>query len=274
MNDGSSSADSSSQTLPLEAHDLTVAYDARPVLRSVSFDLKKGQMLGVVGPNGAGKSTLLKTLLGLIEPDYGQARVFGRPVAEVRPRVAYVPQTESVDWDFPVTVAEVVLMGRQAQKGLWGRPGADDRRYAAEALERVGMTRFAKRHIRQLSGGQQRRVFLARALCQGAELLLLDEPFAGVDAATEQTIFALIDQMADEGRSLLIVNHDLSILNRFDRVMLLNQRVVAFGPPDEVVTQDNLRTTYGGRLSLLDEADLTLAQRRNERAHLARTASE
>lgn len=259
---------------PLQARDLTVAYDARPVLRSVSFELEKGHMLGVVGPNGAGKSTMLKALLGLITPDYGSVQVFGQPVDEVRDRIAYVPQTETVDWDFPITVAEVVLMGRQPSKGWFGRPGKEDRELAAEALERVGMTAFAKRHIRQLSGGQQRRVFLARALCQGADLLLLDEPFAGVDAATEKTIFALIDQMADEGRSLLIVNHDLSILGKFDRVMLLNQRVVAFGAPDDVVTEENLRATYGGRLSLLDEADLTLAHRSNERDHLARTASE
>ncbi len=231
-------------------------------------------MLGVVGPNGAGKSTLIKGLLGLLEPDYGTVRVFGRPVNEMRERIAYVPQTEAVDWDFPITVAEVVLMGRQSGKGWFGRPRAADRDHAAEALERVGMSPFARRHIRQLSGGQQRRVFLARALCQGADLLLLDEPFAGVDAATEKTIFALIDQMADEGKSLLIVNHDLSILDKFDRVLLLNQRVLAFGPPAETVTEENLRATYGGRLSLLDEADATLAQRRNERDHLARTAAD
>lgn len=258
--------------LPLRVRDLTVAYDARPVLRSVSFQIEKGHMLGVVGPNGAGKSTMLKALLGLLTPDYGSVTAFGQPIDAVRQRIAYVPQTEAVDWDFPITVAEVVLMGRQSSKGWFGRPGKEDRDRAAEALERVGMTAFAQRHIRQLSGGQQRRVFLARALCQGADLLLLDEPFAGVDAATEKAIFALIEQMADEGRSMLIVNHDLSILSDFDRVLLLNQRAIAFGPPDDVVTEENLRTTYGGRLSLLDEADVTLAQRRNERDHLARTA--
>jgi manganese/zinc/iron transport system ATP- binding protein len=260
--------------LPLEARDLTVAYESRPVLRSVSFQLEKGHLLGVVGPNGAGKSTLLRSLLGLIRPDYGSVSVFGEPIEKVRPRVAYVPQTEAIDWDFPVTVREVVLMGRQPTKGWFGRPNHDDRERAEAALDRVGMTPFAHRHIRQLSGGQQRRVFLARALCQGADLLLLDEPFAGVDAATEKAIFNLIDQMADEGRSLLIVNHDLSILDRFDRVLLLNQRVVAFGSPQETVTEEKLRATYGGRLSLLDEADRTLAQRKDEREHLARTAAD
>ncbi|MEM1027756.1 MAG: metal ABC transporter ATP-binding protein [Planctomycetota bacterium] len=258
--------------LPLQATDVTVAYDARPVLRSVSFSLGPGQMLGIVGPNGAGKSTLLQSLLGLIAPDFGEVKVFGQSVDDVRHRIAYVPQTEGVDWDFPITVREVVLMGRYGQKGWYGRPNRDDRDRAHEALEKVGMIKYARRHIRQLSGGQQRRVFLARALCQGAELLLLDEPFAGVDAATEKAIFALIDQMAAEGKSLLVVNHDLSILDRFDRVLLLNQRVIAFGPPDVTVTEANLRATYGGRLSLLDEADETLRQRRKTRdPHLART---
>lgn|GEM_PF-27469 len=261
---------------PIQAHDLTVAYDARPVLRSASFTLERGHMLSVVGPNGAGKSTLLKAMLGLIDPDYGSVTFFGEPIDAVRHRIAYVPQTEAVDWDFPITVSEVVLMGRiTSQGGLRGwlrRPGADDRRRAAVALDRVGMTRFANRHIRQLSGGQQRRVFLARALCQGADLLMLDEPFAGVDAKTEATLFALIDQMSDEGKTVLIVNHDLQILDKFDRVMMLNQRVIAYGPPAEVVTDDNLRATYGGRLSLLDEADEKLRERKTERDHLARTA--
>ncbi|MEM1108634.1 MAG: metal ABC transporter ATP-binding protein [Planctomycetota bacterium] len=257
---------------PLRATDVTVAYDARPVLRSVSFTLEPGQMLGIVGPNGAGKSTLLKSLLGLIDPDFGSVEVFGQDVEDVRTRIAYVPQTEGVDWDFPITVREVVLMGRYGQKGWFGRPNRGDHEHAHAALEKVGMSQFADRHIRQLSGGQQRRVFLARALCQGAELLLLDEPFAGVDAATEKAIFGLIDQMAAEGKALLVVNHDLSILDRFDRVLLLNQRVVAFGPPEEVVNEASLRATYGGRLSLLDEADETLRQRRNTRdPHLART---
>ena len=259
---------------PIEARDLTVAYDAKPVLRSVSFTLEAGQMLAVVGPNGAGKSTMLRALLGLLDPDYGSVRVFGKPIKEVRNRLAYVPQAEGVDWDFPVTVREVVLMGRYTGKPWWGRPNNADRALAEDALDRVGMARFANRHIRQLSGGQQRRVFLARALCQGADLLLLDEPFAGVDARTERAIFELIDQMASDGKSLLVVNHDLSILDRFDQVMLLNQRVVAFGKPGDVVNEQTLRETYGGRLALLDEADQTLAGRSNERDHLARTTSD
>ena len=258
----------------VQAEGLTVAYDARPVLRAVSFRIMPGEMIGVIGPNGAGKSTLLKCMLGLIKPDYGNVKLFGQPIKTKRASVAYVPQTEAVDWDFPVTVGDVVQMGR-ARHGFLGWPSKQDKRAAAEALEQVGMTPFANRHIRQLSGGQQRRVFLARALCQQAELLLLDEPFAGVDAASEQAIFALIDQIRASGKTVLVVNHDLSILDRFDRVMMLNQRVVAFGPPSEIANNTNLRATYGGRLALLDQADETLRRRRTLRdPHLARTDTD
>lgn len=258
-------------TFAVEAEGLTVAYDARPVLRSVSFTVGHGEMVGVVGPNGAGKSTLLKCMLGLIRPDYGQVRVFGLPAVEARRFVAYVPQTEAVDWDFPVTVSDVVLMGR-ALEGFLGWPSRADRERAGHALEQVGMARFAHRHIRQLSGGQQRRVFLARALCQEAELLLLDEPFAGVDAASEQAIFALIDDIRQLGKTVLVVNHDLSILRRFDAVMMINQRLIAYGPPDEVANDDNLAATYGGRLSLLDQADETLRRRTTkDDRHISRT---
>jgi manganese/zinc/iron transport system ATP- binding protein len=259
---------------PLEARDLTVAYDARPVLRSVSFVLEPKQMMAVVGPNGAGKSTLLQALLGLLSPDYGSVRVFGRPIREVRRRVAYVPQTEAVDWDFPVTVRDVVLMGRTGLRGWFGRPSAKDRDIVDQSLERVGMSKFRRRHIRQLSGGQQRRVFIARALAQEADLLLMDEPFAGVDAVTERAILGLIDELAHENRAVVIVNHDLTILHRFDRVLLLNQRVVAFGHPDHAVNDATMRATYGGRLSLLEEADAELRARKMERdGHLAHTTS-
>lgn len=239
---------------------LTVAYDARPVLRSVSFSVSSGEMIGIIGPNGAGKSTLLKCMLGLIRPDYGKFLLFGHNVRSERGRVAYVPQTEGVDWDFPVTVRDVVLMGR-ARMGWLGWHGRVDRSAANDALHQVGMTRFANRHIRQLSGGQQRRVFLARALCQQADLLLLDEPFAGVDATSEQAIFTLIDEIRAMGKTVIVVNHDLSILDRFDRVLMINQRVIAYGTPTEVVHDTNLRATYGGRLALLDQADETLRRR-------------
>lgn len=249
---------------------LTVAYDARPVLRSVSFAVEQGEMVGVVGPNGAGKSTLLKCILGLIKPDYGRVLLFGSAAREHRRQVAYVPQTEGVDWDFPVTVFDVVMMGR-ARMGWLGWPSKEDRDAGRDALEQVGMSRFADRHIRQLSGGQQRRVFLARALCQRADLLLLDEPFAGVDVTSEQAIYALIEDIRSLGKTVVVVNHDLSILDRFDRVLMLNQRVIAFGKPDEAAHADNLSATYGGRLSLLDQADETLRRRtQKDDTHLRR----
>jgi manganese/zinc/iron transport system ATP- binding protein len=243
----------------VSARALTVSYGGRPVLRSVSFEVPPRHLTGIVGPNGAGKSTLLKAMLGLVPLDGGRIEIDGQPIESCRHRIAYVPQTEAVDWDFPATVFDVVLMGRYGRLGWFGRPRAADRRAAHDALAMVGMTEFVDRHIRELSGGQQQRVFLARALCQDGDILLLDEPFAGIDAATEQAIFQLIERLKSDGKTLLVVNHDLSILNRFDSVMLLNQRVVAFGPTARVVTDENLRRTYGGRLTLLDRADSALA---------------
>jgi manganese/zinc/iron transport system ATP- binding protein len=248
--------------LAIHARNVTVSYDGRPVLRSASFDLPPGTLTGIIGPNGAGKSTLLKAVLGLLPLNAGHIGVFGQPIDDSRSRVAYVPQKQSVDWEFPVTVFDIVMMGRFGQRGLlgqlFGRPRADDRQLAIAALEKVGMQQYAKRHIRQLSGGQQQRVFLARALCQQADILLLDEPFGGVDAATEKAIFGLIDELTSEGKTILLVNHDLSVLDHFDMVLLLNQRIVAFGPTAETATRENLRKTYGGRLSLLDQAEALL----------------
>lgn len=239
---------------------LTVSYGQRPVLRSVTFDVTAGQLVGVVGPNGAGKSTLLKAILGLVEPDAGTVFLNGQPAASCRNCVAYVPQTEAVDWDFPVTVFDVVLMGRFGRLKWWQRPSCDDRQAAENALQQVDMTDYRDRHIRKLSGGQQQRVFLARALCQQSDIFLLDEPFAGVDAATERTIFDLIKRLTTEGKTLIVVNHDLSVLNRFDSVLLLNQQVVAYGPTGRAVTDQTLHRTYGGRLTLLDRADAALRE--------------
>jgi manganese/zinc/iron transport system ATP- binding protein len=246
--------------LPIRARNVTVSYSGRPVLRSVSFDVPRSQMVGIVGPNGAGKTTLIKAILGLVEMDHGSVRIFSKPIREMRRHIAYVPQTEGVDWDFPVTVLDVVLMGRYARMGLLGRPQRRDREAAREAIERVGMSDFIHRHIRRLSGGQQRRVFIARALAQEAEILCLDEPFAGVDAATEQAIFELTRDLTRREKTLLIVNHDLSVLNKFDLVMLLNQSIVAMGPPRQVVTEQNMSMTYGGRLSLLEKAEERLRE--------------
>lgn len=239
----------------LEVVGLTVSYEHKPVLRHVSVTVAVGQMVAVVGPNGAGKSTLLNAILGLVRPDAGEVRVLGRPVDAARPQLACVPQTDSADWDFPITVREVVLMGRYQALGLFGWPGRRDHELVAEALRTVGMLDFADRHIRQLSGGQQQRVFLARALAQEAQVMLLDEPFAGVDARTEAAIFKLMGDFAAAGKTLVVVNHNLQILDRFDAVLMLNQRVIAYGPPAEVVNEENLRRLYGGRMSFVDEAE-------------------
>jgi len=246
---------------PLSVRGLTVSYGGRPVLRSVSLDVPPRQLVAIVGPNGAGKSTLLRAILGLIPSDGGTVLIFGRPIDEARGRIAYVPQTEAVDWDFPVTVFDVVLMGRYARLGWFGRPKTADRQAAAEALRKVGMDGFRDRHIRHLSGGQQQRVFIARALCQQADLLLLDEPFAGVDAATERTIFELMDSLCSSGKTLLVVTHDLGALDRFHSVLMLNQQVVAYGRTRDVLTDENIRRTYGGRLTLLERAEAVLQQR-------------
>jgi manganese/zinc/iron transport system ATP- binding protein len=232
----------------VEVRDLTVAYRERPVLWDVDLDVPAGSMTALVGPNGAGKSTLLKAVLGLVPMAAGQVRVLGQPLDEVRGRVAYVPQRGQVDWDFPVTVEDVVRMGTYGRLPWWGRPGTEEKRVARAALERVGMAEFARRQIRQLSGGQQQRAFLARALAQGGELLILDEPFQGVDAVTEREIVALLRELRDQGATVLAVHHDLQTVPLwFDHVALLNVQLVAMGPVGEVFTEANLRLAYGER---------------------------
>jgi manganese/zinc/iron transport system ATP- binding protein len=239
----------------VEVHDLTVAYHRKPVLWDVDVSIPAGRLVAVVGPNGAGKSTLLKAILGLVPAASGSVRIFGEPLARVRRSIGYVPQRETVDWDFPVTVLDVVLMGRYGRLGWVRRPGAADHAAARASLERVGMTAYADRQISQLSGGQQQRVFLARALAQEARLYLMDEPFAGVDAATERAIVEVLRGLRDEGRTVVAVHHDLqTVPEYFDHVVLLNMRLVAAGPAAEVFTAGNLQRTYGGRLTLLDEA--------------------
>ncbi len=239
----------------VEVHDLTVAYHRKPVLWNVDVSLPAGRMVAIVGPNGAGKSTLLKAVLGLVPVASGSVSVFGRPLAEVRRMVGYVPQRESVDWDFPIDAAGVVLMGSYGRLGWFRRPGRAEREKALRCLERVDMGAYATRQIGQLSGGQQQRVFLARALMQDARLYLMDEPFAGVDAATEKAIVDVLRELRARGRTVVAVHHDLqSVEEYFDHVVLLNTRLVAAGSTPEVFTPANLQRTYGGRLTLLDEA--------------------
>jgi len=246
--------------LALHVEDLTVSYGANPALIDADIDIPRGVMAAVVGPNGSGKSTLLKACLGLVRPAAGHVRFFGRRLSEVRGRVGYVPQRSSVDWDFPTTVIDVVTMGLYARLGLIRRPGRADRARAMEALEDVGMADYAQRQIGQLSGGQQQRVFIARALVQEPDLCMLDEPMAGVDATSEATIIALLQRLRDQGRTVIVVHHDLSTVRRwFDWLVMLNRRVVAQGPVAETYTAANLRAAYGGQLAILDAADQGLA---------------
>lgn len=242
------------ETPAVEFSQVTASYAKNTVLRDVNVKLPAGRMISITGPNGAGKTTMVRSLLGLHPIDRGSVRVFGQPVSEVRHRLAYVPQTDSVDWDFPITAEEVVMMGRYPALGLLGRIGKDDREAVASALETVGMADYRHRHIRQLSGGQQQRIFIARALAQRADMMLLDEPFTGIDARTEEALFNLTGELSSQGKTLLIVNHNLSLLDRFDYVLFLNRTTIAAGPPAEVVTQENLRRTYGGRMMHADFA--------------------
>ena len=240
--------------VPLEIHDLTAAYHKRPVLWGVDVEVPAGQLVGVIGPNGAGKSTLIKAAMGLLPVSSGWVKVFGQPVKDNLRRVGYVPQRESVDWDFPVSVMDVVLMGRYGHLGLFKRPRKEDREVARECLEKVKMLPYADRQISNLSGGQQQRVFLARALAQESDLYFMDEPFAGVDAATEAAIVTILQELKDQGKTLLVVHHDLPTAKTyFDSLLLLNMRVVAFGPTEEVFNYDLLQSTYGGRLTILSE---------------------
>ena len=245
----------------LSIHDLTVAYDRRPVLWDVDLDIPAGCLAAIVGPNGAGKSTLIKACLDLLPRISGDVRIFGAPWQDVRQRVAYVPQRETVDWDFPVTVLDVVVMGTYGRLG-WLRPvGRAQKQAAQQALDRVGLADLASRQISELSGGQQQRVFLARALVQDADLYLMDEPFASVDAATEQAIVEVMQTLRNSGSTLVVVHHDLQTLAEyFEHVVLLNMRVIASGPISETLTEDHLRATYGGRLTLLEQAATALGR--------------
>jgi manganese/zinc/iron transport system ATP- binding protein len=239
-------------SLALEVEDLTVAYADQPVLWDVDLRVPAGVKLAIVGPNGAGKSTLIKAAMGLVPPVAGEVRIFGRSREEVRGEIAYVPQRSSLEWDFPADVLDVVTMGTYGRLGWFRRAGTAQRSEATAALQQVGMEEFERRPIAQLSGGQQQRVLLARALVQGAQIYMLDEPFQGVDAPTERAIVEVLDGLADRGRTIIVVHHDLqTVPEYFDHVLLLNVRAIDSGPVDEVFTEDNLRLTFGGRVGVL-----------------------
>lgn len=245
---------------PVSIHDLTVAYHRKPVLWDVDYAAPEGSLIGIVGPNGAGKSTLIKACLNLVPKASGSVRFFGKPYSEQRKIVGYVPQRESVDWDFPASALDVVTMGRYGRIPWCLPPSRKDKAAALRCLEQVGMADYAKRQISKLSGGQQQRVFLARALVQDAQIYFMDEPFAGVDAATESAIVELLNELRARRKTVLIVHHDLQTVPAyFDHVILLNMRIVAAGPTREVFTDDNLQKTYGGRLTLLEKAAQEMA---------------
>ncbi|HET6594444.1 MAG TPA: metal ABC transporter ATP-binding protein [Anaerolineales bacterium] len=236
----------------IEVTDLTIAYRDKPVLWDVDMDVPAGILMAIVGPNGAGKTTMIKSILGLIKPAAGQVLVYGKPFREQRHLVGYVPQRGSVDWDFPTSVLDVVMMGRYGALGWFKRPGASERAAALDALDKVGMKSFAERQISQLSGGQQQRVFLARALVQDAQLYFMDEPFQGVDATTERAIVTLLQELRSAGKTVVVVHHDLqTVPEYFDWVTMLNVRRIASGPVSEVFTEQNLRQTYGGKVAFL-----------------------
>ena len=247
---------------PLSVYDLTVAYHRKPVIWDVSFEIPPGKLVGIVGPNGAGKSTLIKAIMGLIPKASGRVQIFGKQYQKNRHRVGYVPQRESVDWDFPVDALDVVTMGLYKEIG-WCLPVRKKHRdRAMEALDRVGIADYAHRQISQLSGGQQQRTFLARALVQDADLYLMDEPFAAVDAATEKAIVKILHEMKQAGKTALVIHHDLqTVPEYFDYVILLNMWVIDHGLTADVFTPENLQKTYGGRLTLLEEATETMRRR-------------
>lgn len=238
--------------LAIEVTDLTVAYNEKPVLWDVDLNVPGGTLMAIVGPNGAGKTTLIKSILGLIPAAAGQVLIYGRPYADQRRLVGYVPQRGSVDWDFPTSVLDVVMMGRYGRLGWFRRPGKEERTQALDALEKVGMAHYADRQISQLSGGQQQRTFLARALVQDAQVYFMDEPFQGVDATTERAIVALLKELRAAGKTVAVVHHDLqTVAEYFDWVTLLNVRRIASGPVAEAFTEEHLRQTYGGRVAFL-----------------------
>ena len=240
----------------VEVHDLTVSYGTKPVLWDIDLGIPNGKLAAIIGPNGAGKTTLIKAMVGLIKPVSGGVDFRDKEIenGRLKNKIAYVPQSGSVDWDFPATVLDIVIMGRYGHLGWFKRPGNADKSLALETLENVGMRDYASRQISQLSGGQQQRVFLARALIQQAEIYFMDEPFKGVDAQTEKSIVLLLKNLKEQGKTVIVVHHDLqTVSDYFDWVTLINMRIVANGPTEEVFTEKYLSLAYGNRGLLNNE---------------------
>lgn len=238
----------------VEIKGLSVSYERKRVLSNIFMEVESGNIYGLIGPNGAGKSTLFKSILGIIKPNTGKIKVFDGHVDQIRKRVAYVPQKDEVDWSFPATVMDIVLMGRYPHKKILQRISNEDKRIAIESLQKLGIEDLKDRQIGALSGGQQQRVFIARALCQGADLFFLDEPFVGVDMTTEHKIIEILKELAEENKTVLVVHHDLaSADDYFNKVILLNQRLITYGDTDEVFTRENIALTYAPQMKILQE---------------------
>jgi len=241
----------------IEIKGLSVSYDKKRVLTNIHLDIRPGNVYGVIGPNGAGKSTLFKSILGLIDVNAGQIKVLGQKIEDIRPRVAYVPQKDEVDWSFPATVMDIVLMGRYPHKSILERINKEDKDIAMASMEDLGISDLKNRQIGQLSGGQQQRVFIARALCQQADIFLLDEPFVGVDMMTEEKIIEILRKKSLEGKTLLVVHHDLASADEyFNKVILLNQRLIAYGDVESTFTKELIAITYGPQLTILHKTGL------------------
>lgn len=238
----------------IEVNDLHVSYYGEEVLKGISLSVKKGNIVGVIGPNGAGKTTFLKAILHLIPKDKGDIKILGKNVNDARKKVAYVPQRNNIDWDFPITVLETVLLGTYPNLKIFRRPKKEDKKWAFECLKRVGMESFSKRQIGELSGGQQQRVFLARAIAQKADILFLDEPFVGIDVTSEEAIVNILKELSEEGKTLLVVHHDLSkVKEYFNQVILINKQLIDYGNVDDVFQYEKIKEAYQGQFAFLNE---------------------
>jgi len=255
MNGHQTSESTVNRPAALSVDDLTVAYNSKPAIWDIDLEVPEGVLMAIIGPNGAGKSTFIKAVLNLIPRSAGTALFYGKPYEQARSLVGYVPQRGSVDWDFPTSVIDVVTMGLYGKLGWFRRPGRKERELALHALDQVGMADYAQRQISQLSGGQQQRTFLARALVQDAQMYFMDEPFAAVDAVTERAIVAILRELRERDKTVLVVHHDLqTVADYFDWVTLLNVEVIASGPTASAFTEENLRRTYGGRVAYMGGA--------------------